>query len=251
MLNLHACNVQAAANLPAQQAPAVTAAAIVQHGGEGRMWIRLRNPRPTKKLAYCADSGSQLLDLSLTNDGNTAAVLSVEGQVTVFDLVHGHQVTSLCDDTRRVTSVALVGARQVVTGAESGSITFWSLPTALAAKRGPSLALHNHPDNPFEASTAALHRGGTEEAQVHRSQVHRMAVSPNGHWLLTAGEDSTVKVVSVAQKAQRFSLVSCLVAPGSFPCLGPLPLPQRPIACARVLTWLHPSRWGTEEACWM
>ena len=154
--------------------------------------------------------------MSVTADGNAAAVLTLEGRVIVYDLVQGAEIASLEDEARHVTSVALVGAgaRQLVTGAASGAITFWTLPKAAAPARGPSVPLHNHGHKPLDAhggSGAVLKAGtgagaGAEEA-VPRSQVHRIAVSPDCRWLLTAGEDGTVKVVSVAHKAQKFSLV--------------------------------------------
>ena len=148
------------------------------------MWISLRNPRPTKKLALSVDAGSELLDLSLTIDGNTAAVLTTNGQVIIYDLILGQELTSLVDDMRRVTSVVLLGAQQVITGAESGSITFWSLSKGLDPIRGTSLNLHSQQKKPLEASALG---GSSDGREPSRTQVHRMAASRNRRWLLTAG----------------------------------------------------------------
>lgn len=157
--------LQAAANLPSDLAPAVTATAIVAAGKERRPWLKLRNPEPASKHALALNTGTGLRDLSVSRDGCWAAVLAVHGSVTVYDLLRGAHVVTFCEDSRRVvTCVALCPrsvpkeredgrdagmTQRVVCGAESGSVTFWTLvatsgsgPGKIQAKRGSSLPLH-------------------------------------------------------------------------------------------------------------
>ena len=185
--------LQAAANLPSDLAPAVTATAIVAAGKERRPWLKLRNPEPASKHALALNTGTGLRDLSVSRDGCWAAVLAVHGSVTVYDLLRGAHVVTFCEDSRRVvTCVALCPrsvrkegedgrdagmTQKVVCGAESGSVTFWTLvstsgsgPGKIQAKRGPSLPLHAA--SSLDQSHAI---GGGGKGVQPLSYVHRLA----------------------------------------------------------------------------
>ena len=206
--------IQSAANLPLGQAPAVTAAAIIERGIEQRTWVRLRNPRASTSLAASFDIGDALVDMSVSLDGNMVALLTEDSQVIVYDILRGHQIASLRDETRRVTCVALGGAEndKLVCGSVSGSITFWTVSTE---KKGESVSCHT--DSLFGSQHIGAEEGRGKPGAQHskilglvelpRSYIHRLAVSPDSLWVLTAGQDATVKVVSIAEYAVRYSLI--------------------------------------------
>ena len=152
-------------------------------------------------MAFSFDVGGELMDLNTTLDGYLAAVLTTSGCVSVYDLIHGSEVASFCDYSRRITCIALTSRHSLVCGTETGSIVFWTLSTTFEAKQGSSLSLH------AVSSLDKSKPDGGMKAEVKNSQVNRLALSPNGRWLLSAGQDSTLKVVSISQKAQHFNLV--------------------------------------------
>ena len=152
--------------------------------------------------------------MNVSLDGNMVALLTQGARVIVYDILRGCQVACVGDESRRVTAVALCGAEsdKLVCGSESGSITFWTVATG---KRGVSVSCHTHSgfgaqrvgddDGRGKSGGGDIERNG--EAEPPRSYIHRLAVSPDGLLVLTAGQDATVKVVSIAEYTQRFSLI--------------------------------------------
>jgi WD40 repeat protein len=152
---------------------------------------------PVTALAFCPDGQV------LANGGN-------DGKVRLWGLPDGRLLRTLNDHPGGVTCLAIhPDGRTLVTGGHDGMLWLWGLPDGRAlglleqAHAPRSLALR--PDGRLLASGLGDWKGtvqlwdfpeGRPRARLegHNGAVSSLAISPDGQWLVSGGEDSRVCV---------------------------------------------------------
>ncbi len=202
---------------------------------------RARNEQDKVPRILNLTTGKPERSLPAHRDAIHAAAFTPNGQLLVtgcedkaarvFDTASGKELSRYLEHFSGVSRVAVTpdGSR-VLSGGSNGSLKFWDIHTAedifeMAGHRDHVTAIAIAPDG-SAAVTAASNlislQGGPVRVEMklwdltdgqeirtfrdgHQGPINGLSLSPDGHWVVTAGEDRTIKLWEVASGRPFFT----------------------------------------------
>jgi WD40 repeat protein len=171
---------QLAANAPIQSAPAIVSRAMLSCNTERRVWMELRNKKQDKALTCHFECKFRIIELCMTPDSRyVAAIADDRGRqqtIHIFDTFLAIRSATMFDYQHYTTCGAFFASGNIIaTGSKDGIITFWDI---LAQQQDGHMKAHCYPN----------------DEDKERSAINRIKISNDMRYMITAGNDFTVKV---------------------------------------------------------
>jgi tetratricopeptide (TPR) repeat protein len=152
-----------------------------------------------------------------TPDGSRLLTGSLDGAVKIWDARTGKAVGALAGHTGAVRSVQVSRDGHYAVTSGDTTLRIWSLPDGqpvrvIAASSTPLAAAAISPNGALVASSSPKDgvkiwkADGTLVATLNHPGVLEVAFAAGGAWLVTAGQDSTIRVWTVADGSLRATL---------------------------------------------
>jgi WD40 repeat protein len=205
------------------------AAAGGPSGRFGELAIWNMEASPPKAIATVRGHTDAILGLAFSPDGATIATTSYDKTIKLWDAANGSELGTLKEHSDAVYAVAFVSNTQLVSAAGDRTLKVWDVPsrkrlitindaldalysvavhpsgTAIAAAGADRMIrtwTWNGSALAADAPTAAL-RGSTF---AHGDAVLRVAYSPDGSLLVSAGADGVIKVWDAMTLREKHAL---------------------------------------------
>jgi WD40 repeat protein len=150
----------------------------------------------------------QVRRVAFSADASTLATAGADETIKLWDVASGAELVELSGHTAGVESIAFTpNGRFLVSGSRDGSVKLWRVQDFRAESRAPVVGLAVSPSEPAVAASTSegrvriwntKARRWTKLNSIHAKAVYRMAFSPDGTRLATAGYDKQIEVFDTA-----------------------------------------------------